>query len=95
MDKLTSLLKLTGYILAFIACEFLLHYIQTKIEIGTAATFSLRAMEWMSAAGAVIETAELVFGLEIKTKIKDLFESVWKRFFKNKPTEGVEAKNDK
>lgn len=49
MNKLTSLLRLTGYILAFIACEFFLHYIQTKVEIGTPATVSLRAMEWMSA----------------------------------------------
>jgi hypothetical protein len=81
MDKLTSLLKLTGYILAFIVCEFVLHYIQTKIEIGTAATFCLRGMEWLSAAGAMIETAELVFGIEIKIKIKEVFETVWRKIW--------------
>ncbi len=70
-NKLKSLLYLFLFLLTFIVCEFLLHYIQTKIEIGTAAAVSLRAMEWMSAIGALIETAELVFGIEIKDKIKE------------------------
>jgi hypothetical protein len=94
MKKLKSLLLLTGYILAFIACEYFLHYIQTKVEIGTAATVSLRAMEWMSAAGALIETAELVFGIEIKDKIKELFEAAWKKIFKNRLFQTKDVKNE-
>lgn len=84
MNKLKSLLNLFLFLLAFTVCEFVLHYIQTKVEIGTPATVCLQAMEWMSAAGAFIETAELVFGIEIKEKIKELFEAIWKKIFKNK-----------
>ena len=94
MNKLKSLLNLFLFLLTFIVCEFLLHYIQTKIEIGTAAAVSLRAMEWMSATGALIETAELVFGIEIKDKIKELFEAVWKRIFKNRLFQPKDAKNE-
>lgn len=75
-------------------CEFLLHYIQTKIEIGTAAAVCLRAMEWMSAIGALIETAELVFGIEIKDKIKELFEAAWKKVFKNRLFQTKDVKNE-
>lgn len=94
MNKLKSLLNLFLFLLAFIVCEFLLHYIQTQIEIGTAAAVSLRAMEWMSATGALIETAELVFGIEIKDKIKELFEAVWKKIFKNRLFQTKDAKNE-
>lgn len=93
-NKLKSLLYLFLFLLTFIVCEFLLHYIQTKIEIGTAAAVSLRAMEWMSAVGALIETAELVFGIEIKDKIKELFEAVWRKIFKNRLFQTKDAKNE-
>lgn len=82
--KLKSLLNLFLFLLAFIVCEFLLHYVQTKVEIGTAAAVSFRAMEWLSAIGALIETAELAFDIEIKHKIKELFEAAWKKVSKNK-----------
>lgn len=94
MNKLKSLLNLFLFLLAFTVCEFFLHYIQTKIEIGTAAAYSLRAMEWMSAVGALIETAELVFGIEIKDKIKELFEAAWKKVFKNRLFETKGGKNE-
>ncbi len=94
MNKLKSLLYLFLFLLTFIVCEFLLHYIQTKIEIGTAAAVSLRAMEWMSAIGALIETAELVFGIEIKDKIKELFEAAWKKIFKNRYFQTKDVKNE-
>lgn len=96
MKKLKSLLNLFLFLLAFIVCEFLLHYVQTKVEIGTAAAVSFRAMEWMSAIGALIETAELAFDIEIKHKIKELFEAGWKKIFKNKffQSKMVEEEND-
>ncbi len=74
MEKLKSLATLTLYILSFIGCECLLHYIQSLIELGIIASFSLRVMELISATGAIIETLELVFGIEIKNKIKDVFD---------------------
>ena len=94
MNKLKSLLNLFLFSVAFIGCEFFLHYIQTKVEIGTAAAISLRAMEWMSAVGALIETAELVFAIEIKDKIKELFEAAWKRIFKNRFFQTNDVKNE-
>lgn len=93
-NKLKSLLYLFLFLLTFIVCEFLLHYIQTKIEIGTAAAVSLRAMEWMSVAGALIETAELVFGIEIKGKIKEVFEAIWKKVFKDRLFQTKDVKNE-
>jgi len=71
-----------------------LHHIQTKIEIGTAATFSLKAMEWASATGALIEMMELLFGIEIKDKIKELFEAAWKKIFKNRLFQTKDVKNE-
>lgn len=93
-DKIKSLLYLFLFSLTFIVCEYLLHFIQTKIEIGTAAAFSLRAMEWMSAIGALIEAAELVFGIEVKGKIKELFEALWKKVFRDRFFQTKEIKNE-
>lgn len=83
MKRLGSVIFLTIYILVFAACEYLIHFVRANIEISSATMFALRSFEWISALGAIIETIELVFGLEIRAKIKDLFELSWKKFRKD------------
>jgi hypothetical protein len=79
MDKITSLLTITVFTLLFIGCECLIHYVQSLVAIGYVAAVSLRLIEIISAAGAVVETVELAFGLQVKIKIREVFECLWKK----------------
>lgn len=83
MDKFKSLALLTAFILAFILCECLLFHIHSFIVIGGIALIALRVMEGVAAIGAVIETIELGFDVDIKNKIKQISDVIWKKVFPN------------
>lgn len=79
MDKIKPLFKLTAYIVTFIVCECFLHYLQSILVIGLVPSVTLRVMETISAFGAVIEVFEIATGLEIKEKLREVFEQLWKK----------------
>lgn len=83
MEKFKSLALLTAFILAFIICECLLFHIHSFIIIGGIALIALRVMEGIAAVGAVIETFEFAFDIDIKNKIKQFYDMIWNKFFPN------------
>jgi hypothetical protein len=83
MEKFTSLLKLTAYIFAYILCECILHYLQVTLVIGSIASITLKFMEIISGIGAAIEIIELITGIEVKEKIKELSDQLWTKIKRN------------
>ena len=82
MEKLKSPILLTVYTFIFIGSELLLNYLQSIGEITTAATFTIRTIGWINGIAAIIEATEIAFGLEVKVKIKEIFENGYSKFTK-------------
>lgn len=74
MNKIFSLLQLTVFVLVFIGCEYLIHYTESLLNLGTIAHIFFRSIEFICGLGAVIETIEIVFEIEIKEKLRNAFD---------------------
>jgi hypothetical protein len=73
MNKLFSLLRLTVFVLVFTGCEYLIHYTEGLLNLGTVAYIFFRIIEVICGLGAVIETIEIVFEVEIKKELRNSF----------------------
>ena len=85
MKRLTSLYNLMIFVGFFLICEFILHLVLNKFEFNRATVTGVEVIQTISVVGAIIESAEIVFGIKIKSKIKQTIEYIWvvvKRKFK-------------
>lgn len=60
MEKLKSTFYSTVFILFFIVCEFVIHYLLNHVELSgaAAATVTLNMVAWICGAGAVMEVVD-------------------------------------
>ena len=79
IKPMISAIKLGFYVLLYISLEGVAHFIQTLTQLGLIPTVGTHILAIISLAAAVIEASELAFGIEIKTKISEGFDEIWKK----------------